>query len=384
MMRPEEETMTPRERLNTALDHREPDRVPIDLGGIVTGITKVAHERVRRYLGIEGGENIIDMIQQLVEPEEELLRRFGVDTRYVFLTGSRDHTVEDFELPEYTDEWGVKRRRAVLNTGGAYYDIVESPFTASTLEELKSREWPDPYVEGRFKDLGVEAKRLRDETDYAVIVNAIGSVFEFTWYTRGFEQFLMDLALEPAVAEFLMDRMLEFQSGLFDQILEETGEYVDVVMVGDDISNQLGPTIDPELYRKIVKPRQKKLYDLIKSKTDAKLFYHSCGSTRDFIADLADIGVDIINPVQVAAAGMDTAALKKEFGSYVSFWGGIDTQWALPFGKPEDVKEEVKRRIDELAPGGGYVLNSVHNIQSDVPPENVVAMFDAALEYGKY
>ena len=376
--------MTSRERLRAALNHKEPDRVPIDLGGIVTGITKVAHKNVRDYLGVKGGEIIIDMIQQLVKPEEELLRRFGVDTRYVYLTGSRDHDVKDFEMPEYVDEWGVRRRRAELHTGGAYYDIVKSPFTGFTLEELKNHTWPDPYVEGRFRDLGVEAKRLHDETEYAVMVNAIGSVFEFSWYTRGFEQFLMDLILDPDTVCYLMDRMLEFQMGLFDQILDAAGDYVDVVMVGDDIANQNGPTISPELYRKHIKPRQRKLYDLIKSKTGAKLFYHSCGGIRDFIGDLIDMGVDVINPIQVAAAGMDTAALKKEFGRDLSFWGGVDTQSVLPFGTPEDVKAEVRRRIEDLATGGGYVFNSVHNIQSDVPPENVAAMFEAALEYGFY
>ncbi|MCF7928062.1 MAG: hypothetical protein K9L68_03735 [Spirochaetales bacterium] len=380
--------MTPRERLHAALNHKEPDRVPIDLGGIVTGISEVAHRRTREYLEIPGREIIIDLIQQLVRPEEELLRRFGVDTRYVYLTGSRDHSVTDqFENEnpeEYTDEWGVRRRRAYLNTGGAYYDIVHSPFAGMSLGELKTLELPDPYEAGRLPELSEEARRLHESSEYGVIVNAIGSVFEFTWYTRGFEQFLMDLVLDPEAACYLMDRMLDFQLGLFDQILEQTGSYVDVVMVGDDLGGQNGPTFSPDQYRKYVKPRQKRLFDFIRSKTDAKLFYHSCGSARAFLPDLIDIGVDIINPVQVAAHGMDTAELKREFGNELTFWGGVDTQSVLPFGNPDQVREEVKRRIDDLAPGGGYVLNAVHNIQSDVPPENVVALFDAALEYGGY
>lgn len=376
--------MTPRERLNTALDHKEPDRVPIDMGGIVTGITKVAHQNLRDYLDIPGEEIVIDMIQQLVKPEEEVLERLGVDTRYVYLTGSRDHNVDDFEKQEYVDEWGVKRRRAELKTGGAYYDIIESPFENFTLEDLKRHQWPDPYEGGRFEGLGEQVRRLREQTDYAILINAIGSVFEFTWYTRGFARFLMDLMIDQDAVCYLMDRMLEFQMGLFDQILTEAGEYVDVVMTGDDLSNQNAPTVSPELYRELVKPRQRKLCELIKSKTDAKIFYHSCGSTRDFVKDLADIGVDILNPVQVAANRMDTKELKREFGDYMSFWGAIDTQYVLPFGSPDEVREEVKRRIDDLAPGGGYVLNSVHNIQSDVPPENVIAMFETAQEYGKY
>lgn len=376
--------MESRERLLTALDHREPDRVPIDLGGIVTGITSVAHANLRQYLKISGEEIIIDVIQQLVKPEEEILERFGVDTRYVYLGGSRDHQNTPLLGESYVDEWGIERRRAHLHTGGSYYDIVSSPLKEATLEDLKKREWPDPYEPSRVEGLREEAKRLYEEEKSAVIVNMIGSIFEFTWYLRGYMELMMDLLSNKRMAAYLMDKMLEFQLGLFDMALKEAGPYMDVVMVGDDISTQNAPAISLELYREMIKPRQRELYDFIKSKTEAKLFYHSCGSTRSFLPDLIDIGVDIINPVQVFAADMRPLELKREFGRDLVFWGGIDTQRVLPFGGPKEVKEEVKRRIEELAKGGGYVLNAVHNIQSDVPPENIVAMFEAAQEYGVY
>lgn len=373
--------MTPRERLRAALEHKQPDRVPIDLGSIVTGITDVAHRNLRKHLDIDGKEEIIDRIQQLARPEEKLLTRLGVDTRYVFMRASRDF--QDIELPDevYEDEWGVRRKRAHLRTGGSYYDIVQSPFAEATLDDLRKAKWPDAHVASRYEGIAEDARRLHEETDYAIIVNAIGSVFEFSWYLRGYMQFMMDLAWNQDFAAYLMDRMLEFQIGLFEEILDRAGQYVDVVLVGDDLGTQHGPAISLDVYRKLVKPRQKALYDAIKKRTNAKLFYHCCGSARAFLPDLIEIGVDIINPVQVQAAGMDPVELKREFGRDLTFWGGIDTQRVLPFGTPQEVADEVRRMLDIMAKDGGFVLNSVHNIQSDVPPENALAMFDAALAY---
>lgn len=376
--------MESRERLLTALCHREPDRVPIDLGGIVTGITSVAHANLREYLQISGEEIIIDVIQQLVKPEEEILERFGVDTRYVYFGGSRDHQNKPLLGERYVDEWGIERREAKLHTGGSYYDIVHSPLKDATLEDLKKIEWPDPYESSRVEGLREEARRLYEETEYGVMMNMIGSIFEFTWYLRGYIELMIDLISNKRVAAYLMDKMLDFQKGLFHMALKEAGPYIDVVMVGDDISTQSAPAISLNLYREMIKPRQRELYDFIKSKTEARLFYHSCGSTRAFLPDLIDIGVDIINPVQVLAVDMDTKELKREFGRDLVFWGGIDTQRVLPFGSVKEVKDEVRRRIEDLSIGGGYVLNAVHNIQSDVPPENIVAMFEAAHEYGSY
>jgi uroporphyrinogen decarboxylase len=373
--------MTPKERLRMSLNHKEPDRVPSDLGGVVTGITRVAHHRLLEYLGIEkrGSERIIDRIQQLVIPDEHILNSLHIDSRYVYMPAPKEIRGRDLPGDIWEDEWGVRRKKAAY-----YYDIVESPFSEASLDDLNKVSWPDPYLPARFEGLEEEVRRIQGRTDYPVIVNAIGSIFEFAWYLRGYENFMSDLLTNPRFSCALMDRMLEFQMGLFEEILERTGNYVDVVLCGDDIGIQKGPVISLQLYRKCIKPRQRKLYDMIKRKTKAKLFYHSCGSVYAFIPDLIDIGIDVLNPVQVSAEGMNTKRLKKEFGKEITFWGGIDTQHVLPYGSPGEVEDEVKRRLDDLAPGGGYVLGAVHNIQPDVPPENVVAMFEAGQKYGSY
>lgn len=373
--------MTPRERLRMALSHKEPDRVPVDLGGVVTGITRVAHDRLLEYLGLgrSRGERVFDRIQQLVRPEDHILDFLHVDTRYVYMPAPQK--VRGRELPEesWEDEWGVRRKRAAY-----YYDMVESPFSEASLDDLAKVTWPDPHLPARFEGLEEEVRRIYEKTDYPLIVNAIASIFEFSWYLRGYQNFMTDLLINPRFSCALMDKMLEFQIALFEEILRRTGDYVDVVLCGDDIATQKGPTISLELYRRYIKPRQRKLYDMIKRRTNAKLFYHSCGSVYAFIPDLIDIGIDVLNPLQVSAEGMNSKRLKKEFGKEITFWGGIDTQRVLPCGSPGEVEGEVKRRLNDLAPGGGYVLGAVHNIQADVPPENVVALFEAAQKHGCY
>jgi len=371
--------MKHRERLIESLNHKEPDRVPIDVGGITTGITEVAHRNLRQYLRVKGKEEIVDKIQQLVRPNEEILKKFDIDTRYIYLPVPKVTEGKDFPGEIWEDEWGVRRKKTSY-----YYDMVDHPLKEATVDDLKKMKWPDPHLSARFEGLEEETKRLYQETDYAIIVNVTGSIFEFSWYLRGYENFMMDLVTNQSFASALMDRILEFQMGLFEEILSRVGEYIQVVQCGDDIAIQNGPAISIETYRKLVKPKQRELFQFIKKRTKAKLFYHSCGSVYHFIPDLIEIGIDILNPIQVSAKDMETKKLKRKFGRDISFWGGIDTQHVLPFDSPAQVREEVKKRIDELAPEGGYILNSVHNLQADVPPENIVAMFETALDYGKY
>jgi uroporphyrinogen decarboxylase len=200
----------------------------------------------------------------------------------------------------------------------------------------------------------------------------------------GLENFLMALLTEPAFADRLMETITDIYIESCNRYLEFVGPYIQVFTFWDDLAGQNGWIINPEVYRKRIKPRHKRLVEAIKKKTDAKLFYHSCGATRGLIPDLIDSGFDILNPVQVSAKGMNTKELKAEFGRDIVFWGGgVDTQQVLPFGTPDEVVDEVKRRIDDLAPGGGFVFAAVHNIQAFVPPENIVAAFDTALQYGR-
>jgi uroporphyrinogen decarboxylase len=209
------------------------------------------------------------------------------------------------------------------------------------------------------------------------------SFWELGYLMRGHAQLLMDTALHPEFVEALMNKLLVINITMTDRFLDAVGPYIQVFRTGDDLATQKGPFFSHQTYRTLIKPAHKAYMDFVKSKTEAKIFYHSCGKVTEFIDDLADVGVDILNPVQVAAMG-DTAALKERFGEKMVFWGGIDTQRVLPHGTVEDVEAEVQRRIRDLAPGGGYVVGSVHNMQPDIPPQNIIAMAEATRKYGAY
>ena len=378
--------MNSRQRVLTALEHKEPDRVPLDLGGTQTGISVIAYNSLKDYLGIKEENKIIDTMQQIVKPSEEILQRFRIDTRYIHPQPPNYWELkikEDGYGYTYVDEWGITLKMPKVE--GYYYDMVDHPLKNNSVEDLDYYPWPDPNDPGRIEGLQEETERLYKSTDYALVTGISGSMFELSWYLRGFERFLTDLVIDHDFAEALLDKLLEFWLGFFDEFLASVGKYIQVVVVGDDLGMQEGPLISLDLYRKLIKPRQRVLFGFIKKRTAAYLFYHSCGSISQFIPDLIDVGVDILNPVQVSAKNMDTHRLKKEFGNEITFWGGgCDTQKILSFGKRAQIKEEVKRRIRDLTPSGGFVFTQVHNIQPGVPPENIVAMFEAASEYGRY
>jgi uroporphyrinogen decarboxylase len=379
--------MNSRERLLTTLNHQEPDRVPIDLGSIVTGITVAANDSLKSLLGWPSDDPVVDRVQQLARPSEDLLRRLEVDTRYLYTRSARDW--HDVELPGcvYEDQFGI-RRKAAFDADGRllYYDFVGHPLAdAETIADLAKYRWPDPHDPARYEGLEEEARTLAAQTGCGVVVNVIGSIFEFAWYLRGFERFFEDLILRPALAEALLDAMLEYQIAQFDQLLSRVAPYVNVVMTGTDLGTQRGPLISPERYRRVVWPRYLKLWQFIRGKTEAKIFYHSCGGIAPLIPFLIDGGVDAIHPVQPMAAGMgDRRRLKREFGREIAFWGGFDQQQVLPFGTPNQVREEARRLLDDFMPGGGFVFAAGHNIQAGVPPENVLALFETVIEHGRY
>jgi uroporphyrinogen decarboxylase len=212
----------------------------------------------------------------------------------------------------------------------------------------------------------------------------MAGVFEDSWYLTGLERIMIELVENPAFVEHLLDRMVQIQTEICGHFLEEVGEYLDMIEFWEDISSQAGPLMSPDTYRRIVKPRTHRLIAFVRDRTPAKIALHSCGSVAWALEDLIEIGVEVLNPVQVAAQGMDTAVLKSRYGDRISFWGGIDTQRVLLRGTAEEVRAEVRTRINDLAPGGGYLLTSVHNVQPDVPAENIVAMFEEARRYGRY
>jgi uroporphyrinogen decarboxylase len=231
-----------------------------------------------------------------------------------------------------------------------------------------------------------EAKTLFENTDFAVVGSAGGptNIFELSWYLRGLDQLLMDLVADKHFAHALLRKVTDLQKAKYGEFLKKAGKYLDIVRVGDDMGTQGQPFFSPALYREMIKPYQREFYSFIKERTDAALMFHSCGNVYPLIPDLIEVGVDILNPVQVSINDMDPARLKREFGDRLAFSGAIDTQRVLPYGTPEEVEEEVRRRVQELGPNGGYLIASVHNIQPDVPPENVVALFRAGKKYGRY
>jgi uroporphyrinogen decarboxylase len=331
---------------------------------------------------------MLDYVQQLPYLDEVLLERFCVDFRLVQLPAATASGLKIFEEGDYfafIDRWGSKLH--MPKEGGLYFDWVDFPFTETTQEALDRYQWPRPDPKEYNLELRKQAEYLFSNTDYALTGSAVigGGIFEQPARTIGLENFLMAMVSEPKFADGLMERITDIYIESCNNYLDELGEYIQVFTYWDDVCTQNGWMIRPDLYRKMVKPKQRRLVEAIKKKTDAKIFYHSCGATYDLIPDLIELGFDILNPVQISAKGMDTKRLKQDFGKDITFWGGgVDTQGVLPFGKPSEVVDEVKRRIDDLAPGGGFVFAAVHNIQAFVPPENITAAFDTALKYGIY
>jgi uroporphyrinogen decarboxylase len=382
--------MNPRERVRLALNHQEPDRIPIDLGAtIVSSIVKKAYVELKQPLGMPLEDiTMLDYVQQLPYVDEALLQRFDVDFRLVQLPAATAVGVNIFEEGDYYafyDRWGSKLH--MPKTNGFYFDWVDFPIKEPTMAALENYHWPCPDPADVNAKLGEQAKYLHENTDFALVGSAVigGGIFEQPARVMGMQNFLMALLTEPKFADRLMGQITDIYIESCDRYLDRVGQYIQVFTFWDDVTGQNGWLIKPELYRKLIKPKQKRLVEAIKKKTAAKLFFHCCGAARGLIPDLIDLGFDIFNPVQVSARGMDTKELKAEFGRDIVFWGGgVDTQHVLPFGKPQAVVDEVKRRMDDLAPGGGFVFAAVHNIQALVPPENIVAAFDTAREYGKY
>lgn len=383
--------MNSRQRLLHALNHEEPDRVPVDLGATqLTGISVTAYESLRDYLGLPPEEpNFTDKNQQIVDPAQDILDRFNVDVRGVWplISSSYDYPQhEEGEFLVHTDEWGFKYR--IKKEGGLWYDMFQSPLEDGSLtpERIDNHSWPRGGDPARFAGLREQAENFRGE-GYAVSMRSVcAGLLEISVRLRGMQNFLMEMLTQRKAAEHLLDKILEIKLDYWDTALDELGDVLDVLVEADDFGTQIGPLISPDMFRSLIKPRQAELIQFMKKKAPAAhIFFHSCGNVRDILPDFIEMGIDILNPVHFKAEGMDPAALKRDFGDDITFWGGgIDTQDTLPKGTPQQVRDEVKRQVEILGDGGGFVFTPVHNIQADVPPENIVAMYDALQEYGQY
>jgi uroporphyrinogen decarboxylase len=366
--------MTHRERLLAALEHRQPDRVPLDIGTArFTSMVKPAYDNLRAYLGFGEEGRLIDRMQQLVEMDEAVLRHLDVDARAVS-QGTPDRGGDEELSPEqYEDEWGVTRSKP---PGCHYYELTRAPLAGKIDAQAIARyAFPDPSDPGRARGLRETVLRLHRTTDYAIIYNARYNLVHQTQYLRGFEDWYCDLGENHALFSCLSEAVAENMLATNALILPQVGDLVDIVAFGDDVGLEDRPVCSPAMYRKLIRPYQEKFVEQIRSLTGARILYHSCGSVYRLIEDFIELGIDALNPVQVTAKNMEPERLKREFGDRIAFWGGIDSRVVLPHGSPADVRAETRRMFDLMGPGGGYVLGAVHNIQPDVPPQNVLAMF---------
>ncbi len=377
--------MNCRERTLAALDHKEPDRVPLDFGGRHTTLHLYAHDALMRHLGLSGPKPPIRSYHTcLVEPDPRLLQRFERVSALFFPKAPSGYVFTiDPETNTYVDEWGTTY---YMPPNGYYYDMHKVPLPeAETEADLRKYRWPNPTDPARIAGLPEQIQATYAAGEKVIIMcGAMPGLWEHSWYVFGLEQAFVNLASNEPLMEAFTERVMEWQISYWDMVLSQVGEYVDLVQLNEDLGSQHGPMMSPAAFRRIYKPRLQRLIASIKRKTKARIYLHSCGSIYRMIPDLVEIGVEVLNPVQVNAAEMDSARLKREFGKDLTFWGGGCDPVIMGMGTPKEIMEDVKRRVHDLAPGGGFVFGSVHNIQANVPPENIVAMFDAAREFGGY
>jgi uroporphyrinogen decarboxylase len=370
--------LSSKERVLLALNHQEPDRVPIDFGAtIATSIVVSGYEKLKQFLGLNQENRWLRPVAQSVIPDDSVLDHFQVDTVPLILGNFSEGATKGMGPEGFVDAWGTTWKKAP----DGHFINVDGPFQKKepTLDELESHTWPNPEDPGLYAGLEEQAEFLKNTTERALILNLPLGVIHQCQFIRGFSEYLMDLASNPEMAK----RMMEIVSGIWIRIaanaLEVIGSKVDVVAWGDDVGIQDSLMMSPVMYRNHIKPFHQKMIQAIKSRTEAKVFFHSCGAVSPLIEDFIEIGMDALNPLQVSAKGMEPAALKQKFGGRITFWGGIDTHHILPCGSPQEVRKEVRRMVKLMGKGGGYVLAAIHNIQADVPPENVAAMLEEAV-----
>jgi len=404
--------MPSRERVLTAFAHKEPDRVPIDFSGHrSSGIAAIAYAKLRAYLGLpKQPVRVYDPIQQLAIVDEDVLERFGVDTIEMGRGFGLDPAAwAEWALPDGTPcempAWALPERaegkwvlrsksgrvighmpEGALYFEQAYYPFVDAAGPKMVAEAMEESMWhaiacpPGPVADGPEgpQRLAEGAKRLREKTERAIIGLFGGNLFESGQFLYRNDNFFVLLGAEPSKAHDFLDRLVEIHLANLERFLGAVGKCIDIVLFGDDLGMQTGPQISPAMYRELFKPRHSLMWKRAKELANVKVMLHCCGGVRELLPDLIDAGLDAINPVQISCSGMDAKELKTEFGKDIVFWGGgCDTQEILPHATPEEVRRHVKEQVRILSPGGGFVFQQVHNILADVPPENIVAMFDA-------
>ncbi len=412
--------MTSRERILAAIEHRQPDRVPVDLGATPSsGISAIAYGNLKKHLELSHGHTrIYDVVQQLAQPEDFILDRFRIDVvdigrefnqadsawRPVTLADGQPAQYPAWFHPELQPDGSFIARMpdgldiAHMPAGGTFFDQTYFPYLEGYPADFAdlSREmgrilwaalvhspWDHAGDPGFWERLRGTALELRRTSDRALMVVIGCNLFEWGTFLRRMDNFLMDLAAEPVKVEALLDALMERHLAGLKQVCSAVGDVVDIIRFGDDLGTNNGPFMSPKTYRQFFKPRHRILCEYVHQHSKMKTFLHSCGSIRALLPDLIEAGFDVINPVQTTCRGMEPEGLKADFGREICFWGGgCDTKTILPHGSPGEVKEHVKRRLEIFMPGGGFVFNTVHNLLPEVPPQNIVAMYEAISEFG--
>ena len=410
--------MTSRERVLASINHKQPDRVPVDLGATPSsGISAIAYANLRKHLGIGKHTRVYDVVQQVAQPEDEIIERFGIDVIDIgraFNTDDADCyniTLADGSPAQYPawfkpellpdgnyifrDEEGDKL--ALIPVGATFFDQTYFPYadgfpdTYADLDKQMNKvlwqrlvhsPWDHAGKPDFYEKLREKALFLRENTDKALMIVCGCNLFEWGTFLRRIDQFLMDIYAEPDEVEKLLDELMVRHLATLEKVCAAVGDVVDILRFGDDLGMDTGPFMSPEIYRTLFKPRHTQLCEYVHKNSQMKTFLHSCGALRLLMPDLIEAGYDIINPVQTSSRGMEPAELKKDFGRDITFWGGgCNTREVLNRGTPEQVYDYTRRMLDIFMPGGGFVFNQEHNIMPDVPPENILAMYKAVAAY---
>jgi uroporphyrinogen decarboxylase len=411
--------MNARERVLASVDHREPDRTPVDLGATPSsGISAIAYERLKQRLSLTGGHTrVYDVVQQLAQPEDDILDRFGIDVVDVGRAfNTRDEDWHDITLPggapvqfpawfqpqiQPEGRWDVFApdgvRIATMPEGATFFDQTCFPYLDGYPDDysglpaamervhwaaLAHSPWDSASRPDFWDLLRQRALALRESTDRAILVVCGCNLFEWGTFLRRIDNFLMDLVEEPDSVEGLLDALMQIHLATLQKVCDAVGDVADILRFGDDLGMDTGPLMAPAVYRRLFKPRHTQLCDYVHRHSQMRTFLHSCGSIYRLMPDLIEAGYEILNPVQTSCQDMDPERLKTEFGRDITFWGGgCDTRAVLNRGTPAQVREHVWERLGIFAPGGGFVFNTVHNILPDVPPANIVAMFEAIRDW---
>lgn len=402
--------MNSREIVRCALNHKEQDLIPIDFGAMrSTGISAIAYNKLKEYLNINSGETrVYDIFQQLAEPEEEIVKIMGADVvqlhRYEPAFGINIMEWKEGTLPDGSkcmfpkdynpvvnakgeqEIWAGNTLIAKMPEGGIYFDVVNHPYWGiKTFDEIDNVPL-NSISETEIDYLKKQVQYLYENTDKAILGSFGGSIFETGQLDWGYEEFFINLALEPDLMHYYFDRITNQYILDLIKYLDAVGDYIDVIQLGDDLGTQETTQVSVDMYRQMIKPYHSKLFRYIRNNyPNVRVFLHSCGAIYDLIPDLIDAGVEVLNPIQLSAKGMEPVRLKREFGKDLTFWGGgCNMQTTATFGTIDDISREVRELIKIFAPGGGFVFNQVHNIQANISPKKIMAIYNTAQKYRNY